>query len=45
MRDAFAQATIDFLADPRRLDDLLKNLDGLGGTENLSWVTSVYDRT
>ncbi|MFE1879391.1 serine/threonine protein kinase [Streptomyces diastatochromogenes] len=45
VRDAFARATIDLLADPRRLDDLLKNLDGLGGAENLSRVTSVYDRT
>lgn len=45
VRDAFAQATIDFLADPRQLDDLLKNLDSLGSAENLSWVTSVCDRT
>ncbi|MFG2121132.1 extracellular solute-binding protein [Streptomyces sp. NPDC048710] len=45
VRDAFAQATIDYLADPRQLDDLLKNLDSLGSAESLSWLTSVCDRT
>ena len=43
VRDAFAQATIDFLADPHQLDDLLKNLDSLSRAENLSWLTSVCD--
>ncbi|MFF7970896.1 extracellular solute-binding protein [Streptomyces sp. NPDC007905] len=44
VRDAFAQATIDFLADPRHLDDLLKNLDSLSSNEELTWVPSVCDR-
>ncbi|MGQ4420099.1 ABC transporter substrate-binding protein [Streptomyces sp. SAS_269] len=45
VRDAFAQATIDFLADPgeRHLDDLLKNLDSLSSPESLTWLNSVCD--
>ncbi|MFF7749511.1 extracellular solute-binding protein [Streptomyces sp. NPDC007971] len=43
VRDAFAQATIDFLADPHSLDGLLKNLDRLRTDENLTWLPSVCD--
>ncbi|MFF9602092.1 extracellular solute-binding protein [Streptomyces sp. NPDC003388] len=45
VRDAFAQATIDFLADPgeRHLDELLKNLDTLSSPESLTWLSSVCD--
>ena len=43
VRDAFAQATLDFLADPRDLDRLLKNLDSLRSDEELTWLTSVCD--
>ncbi|ANP50381.1 alpha-glucoside transport system substrate-binding protein [Streptomyces griseochromogenes] len=44
VRDAFAQATIDFLADPRDLGGLLKNLDSLRSDEELTWLPSVCDR-
>lgn len=44
VRDAFAQATIDFLADPHDLDGLLKNLDSLRSDEELTWLPSVCDR-
>ncbi|GHI02581.1 hypothetical protein AQI88_14605 [Streptomyces cellostaticus] len=43
VRDAFAQATIDFLADPHDLDGLLKNLDSLRSDEELTWLPSVCD--
>ncbi len=43
VRDAFAEATIDFLADPHDLDTLLKNLDSLRGDEELTWLPSVCD--
>ncbi|MFE9452362.1 extracellular solute-binding protein [Streptomyces sp. NPDC006739] len=45
VRDAFAQATIDFLARPqsRNLDRLLKNLDTLGKAPGLNWLPSVCD--
>ncbi|MEU3861817.1 extracellular solute-binding protein [Streptomyces sp. NPDC028722] len=44
VRDAFAEATIEFLAHPRHLDALLRSLDTLSGTPGLTWVPSVCDR-
>ncbi|MGW2641172.1 extracellular solute-binding protein [Streptomyces sp. NPDC001348] len=41
VRDAFARATIDFLADPGRLDSLLRNLDALSSESDLTWLSSV----
>ncbi|MFF4488707.1 ABC transporter substrate-binding protein [Streptomyces sp. NPDC001544] len=41
VRDAFARATIDFLADPRRLDSLLRNLVALSSESDLTWLGSV----
>lgn len=41
VRDAFAQATIDFLAEPGRLDSLLKNLDALSRERGLTWLSRV----
>ncbi|MEU6594238.1 ABC transporter substrate-binding protein [Streptomyces sp. NPDC046881] len=45
VRDAFAEATIEFLANPRHLDDLLRSLDTLGTTPDLTWLPSACDRT
>ncbi|MGQ5638395.1 MULTISPECIES: extracellular solute-binding protein [unclassified Streptomyces] len=45
VRDAFAEATIEYLADPRRLDTLLASLDTLGHAPNLTWLPSVCDHT
>ncbi|MEU1401007.1 ABC transporter substrate-binding protein [Streptomyces sp. NPDC005728] len=44
VRDAFAQAAIDFLADPHQLDELLAQLDSLSSNEELNWLPSVCDR-
>ncbi|WP_307788176.1 ABC transporter substrate-binding protein [Streptomyces actinomycinicus] len=43
VRDAFAEATIEFLADSRHLDALLRSLDTLSDTPGLTWVPSVCD--
>ncbi|WP_241740807.1 ABC transporter substrate-binding protein [Streptomyces sp. L2] len=45
VRDAFAEAAIEFLAHPGRLDDLLTGLDALRGAHGLTWVPSVCDRS
>ncbi|MES9519572.1 extracellular solute-binding protein [Streptomyces capoamus] len=44
VRDAFAEATIEFLADPGHLEALLHSLDTLSGTRDLTWLPSVCDR-
>ncbi|WP_240468528.1 hypothetical protein [Streptomyces dangxiongensis] len=44
VRDAFAEATIEFLAHPDHLEALLRSLDTLSGTPGLTWVPSVCDR-
>jgi alpha-glucoside transport system substrate-binding protein len=44
VRDAFAEATIEYLAHPRDLDALLASLDTLGQTPGLTWVPSVCDQ-
>lgn len=44
VRDAFAEAAIEFLADPGRLDGLLRNLDSLRLAHGLTWLQSVCDR-
>ncbi|WEO94488.1 ABC transporter substrate-binding protein [Streptomyces sp. FXJ1.172] len=44
VRDAFAEATIEFLAHPGHLDALLKNLDLLRLAPGLTWLQSVCDR-
>ncbi|MFF4561408.1 ABC transporter substrate-binding protein [Streptomyces sp. NPDC001435] len=44
VRDAFAQATIEFLARPGDLGSLLKSLDTLGRKPGLTWLPSVCDR-
>ncbi|WP_432153187.1 ABC transporter substrate-binding protein [Streptomyces tricolor] len=43
VRDAFAEATIEFLAHPDHLDTLLRSLDTLSGTQGLTWLPSVCD--
>ncbi|MEU0004356.1 ABC transporter substrate-binding protein [Streptomyces sp. NPDC006314] len=45
VRDAFAEATIQFLAHPDRLDALLENLDTLSHARGLTWLPSVCDHT
>lgn len=45
VRDAFAEAAIQFLADPDRLEGLLRSLDTLAATRGLTWLPSVCDRT
>ncbi|MBY8839825.1 ABC transporter substrate-binding protein [Streptomyces sp. SP2-10] len=45
VRDAFAEATIEFLAHPDHLDTLLRSLDTLSDTRGLTWLPSVCDRT
>jgi alpha-glucoside transport system substrate-binding protein len=53
IRDAFAQATIDYLARPNDLDEQLRTLQTLShpektgkpGTAGLTWLPSVCDRT
>ncbi|MFF8726146.1 ABC transporter substrate-binding protein [Streptomyces sp. NPDC015171] len=45
VRDAFAEATIEFLAHPAHLDALLRSLDTLSATRGLTWLPSVCDRT
>ncbi|MFI0165414.1 extracellular solute-binding protein [Streptomyces sp. NPDC017095] len=45
VRDAFAEAAIEFLADPDRLEGLLRSLDTLAATRGLTWLPSVCDRT
>ncbi|MFI2206859.1 extracellular solute-binding protein [Streptomyces sp. NPDC020192] len=45
VRDAFAEATIEYLAHRDHLDALLKNLDALRRTPDLTWLQSVCDRT
>ncbi|WP_309485499.1 ABC transporter substrate-binding protein [Streptomyces sp. WELS2] len=45
VRDAFAEAAIEFLAHPDRRDRLLGSLDTLGRTGGLTWLPSVCDRT
>ncbi|QHA07553.1 extracellular solute-binding protein [Streptomyces broussonetiae] len=45
VRDAFAEATIEFLAHPDHLDALLRNLDSLRLAPGLTWLQSVCDRT
>ncbi|MEU6551284.1 ABC transporter substrate-binding protein [Streptomyces sp. NPDC046915] len=44
VRDAFAQATIDFLARPDRLDSLLRDLEALRKKGGLTWLSSVCAR-
>ncbi len=44
VRDAFAEATIEFLAHPDHLDTLLRSLDTLSGTQGLTWLPSVCGR-
>ncbi|MCL3992358.1 ABC transporter substrate-binding protein [Streptomyces lavenduligriseus] len=44
VRDAFAEAAVEFLAHPDRLDRLLGSLDTLSGTRDLTWLPSVCDR-
>lgn len=44
VRDAFAEATIEFLAHPDHLDSLLRSLDTLSGTRGLTWLPSVCDQ-
>ncbi|MFJ4950055.1 ABC transporter substrate-binding protein [Streptomyces sp. NPDC088760] len=44
VRDAFAEATIEFLAHPDHLDTLLHSLDTLSATPDLTWLPSVCDR-
>ncbi|MGW2489030.1 ABC transporter substrate-binding protein [Streptomyces sp. NPDC001606] len=43
VRDAFAEATIEFLAHPDRLPALLRSLDTLSHTPDLTWLPSVCD--
>ncbi|MEU2062642.1 ABC transporter substrate-binding protein [Streptomyces sp. NPDC013455] len=43
VRDAFAEATIEFLAHPSHLEDLLRSLDTLSATPGLTWLPSVCD--
>ncbi|MEU5599685.1 ABC transporter substrate-binding protein [Streptomyces sp. NPDC020298] len=43
VRDAFAQATIDYLARPVRLKPLLRDLDALRRRKDLTWLSSVCD--
>ncbi|MFI2763969.1 extracellular solute-binding protein [Streptomyces echinatus] len=45
VRDAFAEATIEFLAHPDHLDALLRSLDTLSATRGLTWLPSVCDGT
>ncbi|MYW16480.1 extracellular solute-binding protein [Streptomyces sp. SID2955] len=45
VRDAFAEAAIEFLAHPGHLDALLRSLDTLSGTRGLTWLPSVCDRS
>ncbi|MFE0512579.1 extracellular solute-binding protein [Streptomyces sp. NPDC058964] len=44
VRDAFAQAAVDFLARPDDLPSLLRNLDTLSHRAGLTWLHSVCDR-
>ncbi|KOV66987.1 hypothetical protein ADK64_10600 [Streptomyces sp. MMG1121] len=44
VRDAFAEATIEYLAHPDHLGALLKNLDSLRLAHGLTWLQSVCDR-
>ncbi|MGW7261064.1 ABC transporter substrate-binding protein [Streptomyces sp. NPDC054834] len=44
VRDAFAQATIDFLARPDRLNSLLRDLEALRKKKHLTWLSSVCAR-
>nr|WP_308288140.1 extracellular solute-binding protein [Streptomyces corallincola] len=44
VRDAFTEATLQFLADPDRLEGLLRDLDRLAGDRSLTWLPSVCDR-
>ncbi|MEV6838294.1 ABC transporter substrate-binding protein [Streptomyces sp. NPDC051133] len=43
VRDAFAEATIEFLAHPDHLPALLKSLDTLSTTRDLTWLPTVCD--
>ncbi|MGW0878105.1 extracellular solute-binding protein [Streptomyces sp. NPDC002671] len=43
VRDAFAEAVLDFLAHPDHLNGLLKNLDSLSRAKDLTWLQSVCD--
>ncbi|WP_225825254.1 ABC transporter substrate-binding protein [Streptomyces naphthomycinicus] len=45
VRDAFAEATIEFLAHPRHLEALLRSLDTLSRSRGLTWLPSVCDRS
>ncbi|MEU0331863.1 ABC transporter substrate-binding protein [Streptomyces sp. NPDC006193] len=45
VRDAFAEATIEFLAHPAHVKTLLRSLDTLSDTPGLTWVPSVCDGT
>ncbi|MEW2283019.1 ABC transporter substrate-binding protein [Streptomyces sp. NPDC047841] len=45
VRDAFAEAAIEFLAHPGHLRDLLRSLDTLSATRGLTWLPSVCDPT
>ncbi|TWV44552.1 carbohydrate ABC transporter substrate-binding protein [Streptomyces misionensis] len=44
VRDAFAEATIDYLAHPGHLDGLLTNLDALTRAPDQTWLPSVCDQ-
>ncbi|MFJ3303726.1 ABC transporter substrate-binding protein [Streptomyces sp. NPDC086549] len=43
VRDAFAQATIDYLARPGDLPSLMRSLDTLSHRKGLTWLGSVCD--
>ncbi|MEU3415622.1 MULTISPECIES: extracellular solute-binding protein [unclassified Streptomyces] len=45
VRDAFAEAAIEFLAHPGRLDRLLRSLDALSDTSGPTWQPTVCDRS
>ncbi|SED86660.1 carbohydrate ABC transporter substrate-binding protein, CUT1 family [Streptomyces misionensis] len=44
VRDAFAEATIDYLAHPGHLETLLTNLDTLTRAPDQTWLPSVCDQ-
>ncbi|MET9449382.1 ABC transporter substrate-binding protein [Streptomyces cinerochromogenes] len=45
VRDAFAEATIEFLAHRDHLETLLRSLETLSNTRGPTWLRSVCDRT
>ncbi|MFJ7150452.1 ABC transporter substrate-binding protein [Streptomyces sp. NPDC100445] len=45
VRDAFAEAAIEYVAHPGHLEALLRSLDTLTDSPGLTWLPSVCDRT